>query len=335
VALVIPGRNSASTIERCLEAVQPLLASGALSEILFVNDHSTDDSVERVRQFCGVKVLESPARGAAAARNAGWRATHTDWIWFVDADCVVGPDTLDRLRRGAHELTADAIGGSYSNLQCGRLVAELIHEEMVARHESMGSKVTFAITANLLCRRNVLEQLGGFDESLRLAQDLDLAYRLVEQGYVLAFDSQSRVGHFHETSIWRYCYKQARQGYWRMHLYARHPGRATGDSYSGLLDYAQPPLSVLGAASFLLALGSKSRAVARGFGLLGCSSVALSFLLQLPRTVALVRRTGDPRYLAYAPMGMLRAGFRGAGMSAGLLVLGWQRLRQVENRRSL
>jgi glycosyltransferase involved in cell wall biosynthesis len=232
IALVIPGRNCAATIERCLASVVPLLGQGELSEILFVNDHSRDDTLERVARFPAVRALESPGHGAGAARNAGWRHSSAELVWFVDADCVVEHDALPRLRRGLLEQGADAIGGSYANLQAG-LLAQLIHEEMVARHEAMGSDVTFAITANLLCRRSVLEALDGFDESLKLAQDLDLAYRIVARGFRLRFDAGSRVGHFHETRLFAYCWKQGRQGYWRMHLYARHPGRMTGDSYSG------------------------------------------------------------------------------------------------------
>lgn len=307
----------------------PLLQQGKLSEIIFVNDHSTDDSVERVQRFAGVRVLQSPQRGAGAARNVGWRGASADHVWFVDADCVVEPAALELLQQRLADPQVAAVGGSYVNLQPGQLVADLIHEEMVARHESMGHDVTFAITANLLCRRAVLEQLGGFDESLRLAQDLDLAYRIVSSGSKLAFDDASRVGHFHETSLLRYCYKQARQGYWRVHLYARHPGRATGDTYSGPADYVQPPLSLLSIAAAGVGLVARTRGLrALCWGLSG-SSAALLLALQVPRTVELVRRTHSLRYLAYMPLATLRAGFRGAGMTAGVATLAWQRARAL------
>ena len=54
--------------------------------------------------------------------------------------------------------------------------------------QAMGSLASAAITANLLCRRETLVALGGFDESLRLAQDLDLVYRILAQGGRLGFD---------------------------------------------------------------------------------------------------------------------------------------------------
>lgn len=325
VALVIPGRDCAATIGPCLESVLPRLREGGLDEIVFVNDHSTDATERIVSGFHEVRILNSPRRGAGAARNTGWRATRSDLVWFVDADCVADPDALPRLVTRLHELGAGAVGGSYSNLQQGNLVADLIHEEMVARHRGMGVWVSFAITANLLCRRAELERANGFDESLRLAQDLDLCYRLIEAGSKVAFDPESTVGHFHETRLLRYFEKQARQGYWRMHLYARHPRRASGDSYSGLADYAQPPL---GLVSLTAALGTFAvRAAAARAVLLGAgaSSSGMLLALQVPRTLALVAHTGDPRYVAYIPWGAARAVFRGAGMLAGLTSLAWAR----------
>lgn len=323
---VIPGHDCASSIERCLEALLPLLAAGELHEIIFVDDHSTDGTPERVRRFDQVRMLRSPTRGAGAARNVGWRAAQAEQIWFVDADCVVRPDALRRLQRRALELDAGAVGGSYDNLWPGRLVADLIHEEMVGRHRSMGDEVSAVITANLLCRRRLLEQLDGFDESLRLGQDLDLAYRIVESGARLGFDADSRVGHFHETRLLRYLIKQARQGYWRVHIYARHPRRVTGDSYAGPSDYVQPPLGVVVLFAGVAGVAAPSALLRRGASLLlGSSSLAL-LLLQLPRTAQLVARSQNPRLLAYAPMAVARAGFRGVGMLAGMLSLARSRL---------
>lgn len=317
VAAVIPGHNCAATLRPCLEALAALRVSGQLAEIIFVNDHSSDGTASLARQFADL-VLDSPRRGAGAARNLGWRSARAEYVWFVDADCVTEPTALSRLLSAAQQLDADVVGGSYANQSAGSWVADLIHEEMVGRHRRMGREVTFAITANLLCRRAVLEALNGFDESLRLGQDLDFAYRVVASGRKLGFDASSLVAHFHETRFWAYLLKQGRQGYWRMHLYRRHPGRARGDTYSGLLDYAQPPLAVL-------ALGAPVLGLLTGAPLLGAiigAQLGLALAAcQLPWAVALVRNTRRARYWAYVPFGMARAASRGIGMLCGIASL--------------
>jgi GT2 family glycosyltransferase len=329
IDVVIPGHDAARTLRPCLQALVPLLESGQVRRILFVDDHSTDETALIARQF-PVQVLSSPRRGAGAARNVGWRASHADFVWFVDSDCVVQPDALGKLQQSQRELDVAVVGGSYANESAGHLTADLIHEEMVSRHRAMGRQVTFAITANLLCRRETLEALCGFDESLRLGQDLDFAYRVVLSGRRLGFDASSLVGHFHETELWRYLYKQARQGFWRMHIYRRHPERISGDTYSGPLDYIQPPLAMLACAAptvgFLLGspvLGGTAATVA---------GVTLA-LCQLPIARALVRQTGDPRYWSYIPFGAARAAFRGAGMLLGVASLAFHE-REVGSRRA-
>lgn len=315
VSVVIPGHNAAATLACCLDAIRPLLASGQLDEIVFVDDHSNDRTLSLLQSY-PVRILRSPRRGAGAARNVGWRATRSEYVWFLDADCVAHSNALERLQDTLHALDAAVVGGSYSNRHQGRLTADLIHEEMVARHRSMGSLVSFAITANLLCKRDTLEALDGFDESLRLGQDLDFAYRVVRSGLRLAFDAESRVGHFHETRIWRYLHKQARQGFWRMHLYRRHPEKVTGDSYSNLVDYVQPPLAVI-------ALTAPFAGYAIAAPVLGCvvgASAAVAVLAcQVPLALSLVHFTREARYVLYIPFGAARASARGVGMIAGII----------------
>jgi len=314
VGVVIPGHNCGATLGACLQALLPLLTSGQVTKIVFVDDHSSDDT-RRVAEGFPVQVLSSPRRGAGAARNVGWRAAQTEHVWFVDSDCVAEPDALSKLWRSSAELDAAVVGGSYANQNHGSLVADLIHEEMVARHRAMGRDVTFAITANLLCRRESLEALAGFDESLRLGQDLDFAYRLVQSGSRLGFEATSRVAHFHETRLWSYLVKQARQGFWRMHIYRRHPQRMTGDTYSGLLDYVQPPLALAAFAAPALGMLWGAPVLGVSGGLMAAAALVSC---QLPRASALVRSTREGRYWSYVPFGSARALFRGVGMLLGM-----------------
>lgn len=320
---MIPGRDSARTLPACLGSALDLARSGEVSEILFVDDGSKDQSAEIARAM-SIRVLESGGRGPGAARNLGFRHARTPLVWFVDSDCVIEPDALQKLRAVLVELGAEVVGGSYANRTPGSLTARLIHGEMMVRHRGIGRLSTFAITANLLCRHSTLERLGGFDESLQLAQDLDFAYRVCESGGTVGFAVESRVAHYHETKFIRYVWKQARQGYWRMHLYRKHPRRITGDSYSGLADYAQPPLALISAAG---ALGLLAGAL---FGvhalLLPMSALAVGgavgvFVLELPMAFKLAARTSWGDGAAYLGFGFVRAVGRGLGMTAGFVLL--------------
>ena len=319
VSLVIPGRNCAATIRQCLEAVVPLLEddTSPLSEIIFVNDGSTDETAGIVSEY-PVHCLAGTGRGPGAARNLGWRAAKGHLVWFVDADCVAEPDALSLLLPHMSDPKVGGVGGSYGTMTADNLLSCLIHEEIVERHRVMGSRVNFLATFNVLYRRSILERIGGFDERYLKAQDAELSFRVMGAGYELRFEFGSRVRHYHPTRWRSYLRTQRGQGYWRVWLHLSHHGHATGDSYSSLGDHAQPPLAML----TLLCV-----VVAAVFHALGrpeawwavLAPAAILAALQWPMTLRLLRRMRQGRYLCYAAMGFLRAFWRGIGMTQGLV----------------
>lgn len=320
VTAIVPGKNCAATLPACLDALTRVRERGLLVDIVFVDDGCEDESATIARTY-GATVLESGGHGPGAARNTGWRVVQSKWVWFVDSDCVVEPDALSRLVERQRALDAAAVGGSYANARPHSLTARLIHAEMVTRHRRIGEVSDFAITANLLCEHAVLQELGGFDEALQLAQDLDLAYRIVDSQRVLGFEWRSRVAHFHEASLLRYLYKQARQGYWRMQLYRKHPRRVRGDRYSGWLDYAQPPAAVLAFGASVVAAGAAAvgAPVVLNVVTLSCAlGLAAVLILQLPLALRIEGVSALERW-AYVGFGAARALTRGIGMLAGLL----------------
>ena len=312
VTLVIPGRNCAHTLKQCLHSVMPLLEDGQLHQIIFVNDGSTDNTESIAREF-PVNIIRGSGEGPGAARNLGWRAATTELIWFMDSDCVAKPDALSKLLPHLASPSVAGVGGSYDNLYPDSLLAALIHEEIASRHLRMPTSVNFLATFNVVYRRNVLAEVSGFDESLTLAQDADLAFRIVGKGHQLSFEICSRVGHHHPRQWSSYMRTQRRQGCYRMLLYRRHPGRVRGDSYAGLVDYVQPPLAVVSWPLFSAGLWSTPALIA------GLLIQMVLMLLQLP-WVRLTVRTLRIRAVCFLPFGWLRAHYRGMGMVSGLLL---------------
>jgi cellulose synthase/poly-beta-1,6-N-acetylglucosamine synthase-like glycosyltransferase len=308
VSLVIPGRNCARTIRACLDAVVPLLGQDGLNEIIFVDDASTDDTAEIVRQY-PVRYIVGDGRGRGSARNIGWRTAESPLVWFIDSDCVAEPDALRLLLPHLDDSRVAGVGGSYGNMRPDSLLACLIHEEIVSRHLTMPREVNYLATFNVLYRREVLEQAGGFAHLAR-GQDIELAYRIHEFGHRMRFEVNSRVKHFHPVTWTSYLWTQGRHGYFRVWLYVNHPARAKGDSYSGFSDHVQPPLAMLMLASLPLL----------AFSRLCWAPLLVSVLLlltQIPMTYSIVGRTGRARYLTFALMSTFRAFARGIGLAIG------------------
>jgi GT2 family glycosyltransferase len=317
VTLVIAGKNAAPTLSSCLTAATTLLGQNGLREILFVDDGSQDSTADIVKRF-PVRCLRGPNGGPGAARNVGWRVAMTPLVWFLDADCVVEPDTLRYLLRHISLERVAGVGGSYTNLCDDSLLARLIHAEIVCRHQRMPTEVNFLASFNVLYRREALECVGGFDEqsvngpNSPGAEDADLAFRLANAGYRLRFERRSLVGHHHPTRLAAYLARQAGHGYFRSQLYLRHPGRALGDSYSSLWDHVQPPLAatILGLTP-LVVLGS-----ATAICVVAVLAAALA-ALQLPISLRIGRQNKSLDAVSFAALSFVRAFWRAGGMLLG------------------
>ncbi len=318
VSLVIPGRNCTATIRQCLDAVVPLLRpSGApLSEIIFVDDGSTDQTPQIVHDY-PVTCVRGEGGGPGAARNLGWQAAHNELVWFIDSDCVAEPDALALLLGHLDEPRVGGVGGSYANLATDSLLACLIHEEIIGRHRSMPTEVNFLGSFNVVYRRSVLESVDGFDErwvngpGKPGAEDADLAYRVRAAGYLLHFEPRSRVGHYHPTSLRRYLRAQRIHGRWRVNLHLRHPRTAGGDVYSSMIDHGQPFVALLIVAALPTVAFPATRWVVPALAL-------VLLLMQIPITSSTIRRTRRWRCAAFAPLGIARAFARGFGLVQGL-----------------
>ena len=127
-------------------------------------------------------VLDGAARGPAAARNRGWRASRARWIAFLDDDVRVHSDWLEALARdleraGREPDVAGSQGCVHVPLPAGRKPTDW--ERNVA-----GLETSLWITADCAYRRDDLVMAGGFDERFPRAfrEDADLALRIVARG---------------------------------------------------------------------------------------------------------------------------------------------------------
>ncbi len=151
--------------------------------VVVVDDRATPDRPLDLPAWDLLQVVPGPARGPAAARNAGWRATASPWVAFLDDDVRPGPDW-------ARDLAADLAGRAPSVAGSqGRVRVPL----PAGRRPTDWERVTAGLanarwaTADMAFRRTALVRAGGFDERFRRAyrEDADLALRLRAFGWSL------------------------------------------------------------------------------------------------------------------------------------------------------
>lgn len=190
--LVVPtiGRPSLLELLRSLRRCE-----GPLPQRIFLVDDRRDaaaalDISEIDAELHGrITILQGKAAGPAAARNTGWRACKAEWIAFLDDDVVVRDGWLLQLQRDIEALREDQAGSQ------GRVFVPLPHDRAPTDWERnvAGLESSDWITADMVYRRSVLEQLGGFDERFRRAyrEDADFALRVFALGYHIARGSRS------------------------------------------------------------------------------------------------------------------------------------------------
>lgn len=116
VSVIIPVHNGDKYIRKCIESIEAASEriGGDATEILVINDGSTDDTEKICReltsQFPNVRFVNTEDSGVSASRNLGIEETNGEYISFVDADDVVAEDCFEKLLKVAEETDADIVG---------------------------------------------------------------------------------------------------------------------------------------------------------------------------------------------------------------------------------
>jgi Glycosyl transferase family group 2 len=149
-------------------------------------------------------VTASGERSPAHARNAGAERAHGDWILFLDADCRFPPGLLDAFFAQPVAEDVGALAGEVVPAGDGATVAE----RYGAARSFLSQKAHLAhpylpraVAANLLVRRAAFEQVGGFYEGVRAAEDTDFSWRLQRAGWRLELRPEAKVEHRYRASL--------------------------------------------------------------------------------------------------------------------------------------
>ena len=169
----------------------------------------------------------------------------------------------------------------------------------------------FCFAKSSMCSACAVCPAGTYQPRVLLA-DANTTCTACPVGRFIADDAANPFEHDHETGWLSYLRTQRQQGYWRVWLYFVGSGKPAGDSYSNLTDHLHPPLAMVALASLPVAVFAPWP----WNWFAGAMFIGL-FLMQLPMTVKLVRRTRRLRYGVFAGMSFLRAFWRGVGMIIG------------------
>lgn len=229
VEVVVPAYEHPELLKACLRS---LTAATPGVRIVVVDDASRSGAVGEVALAHGATLIRHRHnRGPAAARNTGLREVNSPLVAFVDADCAVTPGWLEvltghfddpRVAAVAPRIIPREASGTASLLarfEAARSALDMGTRPQLVTH---GAPLGFLPSAALVVRRSGLRP---FDERLRLGEDVDLIWRLVDDGHAVRYDPAAVVTHEMRTQPRRWAGRLFDYGTSAAELDRRHPGR--------------------------------------------------------------------------------------------------------------
>lgn len=238
VTVVVPAYGRPAALARCLAGLRGPDGDAPGGPDVVVVDDATPDPADaaalaRAAREHGARYVRLPVnRGPGAARNAGAALAATPLVAFVDSDCRPAPGWLDALVPHLDDPRVGVVAPRVRPVEARRTVLE--RYELMSSALDLGDRpalvrpgaaLGFLPSAAMLVRRAAVEAVGGFDEGLRLGEDVDLVWRLADAGWHVRYDPAVAVEHEMRDTWPDWLARRVAYGTSAAALEARHPGR--------------------------------------------------------------------------------------------------------------
>jgi cellulose synthase/poly-beta-1,6-N-acetylglucosamine synthase-like glycosyltransferase len=252
VSVIVTCRNNAQTIGECLQALNSQDYPKDAVEIIVVDACSIDGTVEIAKKYAS-KVFSEPLNAAAAYNYAMKIASH-DILGFVDADAKVEAEWLRKLVPHLEDPKVAGASGTIETWNADNPWARSIGYEIKNRYSRIGKFTGRIATMNLLLKKSVLEEAGGWDEGFPSQYDTDFGFRMSRLGYKIAYEPDAKCYHFNRQTVRTYWRQQRQYGKNTTRLYFKHRHLAKGDEITDFWMNIQPALLLSVIAFFLLGI---------------------------------------------------------------------------------
>ncbi|MEM4732963.1 MAG: glycosyltransferase [Candidatus Bathyarchaeia archaeon] len=249
ISIIVATFNNEQTIGECLKAIFELNYPADLLEVIVVDGCSTDATLQIVQKY-PVKLVSAPLN-AAAAYNYALKTVRNDIVAFIDSDAKVEREWLNKLIAYLEDPQVAGVSGGIETWNTENVWARSIGYDIKSRYAHLRKSVIRVATMNLLMKKHVIEEVGGFDENLPSQYDTDLGFRITSRGYKILFDANAKCYHFNRSTLRSYFRQQLQYGKNTVKLYLKHARLAKGDEITDFVMNMQPFL-LLAALSFLL-----------------------------------------------------------------------------------
>ena len=237
VSLIVPCYNEEKTIRILLDAFLAQTYPLTQMEVVIADGLSSDGTRAEIARFqeehpeLAVKVIDNTAQIIPAALNAAIRASSGEFIIRMDAHSAPAPDYVERCVDALNAELGDNVGGvwdirpSTEGWVAASIAAAAAHQlgvgDAAYRHATQAQIVDTVPFGAF--RRELIEKIGFFDESLLANEDYEFNTRIRKSGGKIWLDPAIRTVYFARPTFGRLAKQYFNYGFWKWKILRRYP----------------------------------------------------------------------------------------------------------------
>ena len=211
VSIIIPVRNRPEEIEACLQSLMEVQYPSEKTEIIVVDDASTDNTPDVVSSFPVQLISLKENKHAPFCRNLAAKRAKGDIFAFIDSDCLADTLWLQELIPVFKDESLGAVGGMVDTLSMEKgldryeKVSSSLNMGSWIRRSSENDRFFYVPACNLFVRKDLFLSMEGFKEELILGEDVDFCWRLQDMGHNVEYRPVGKVYHKHRNRLKSFC----------------------------------------------------------------------------------------------------------------------------------
>ncbi len=220
-SIIVPTYNRKNQLKQCLEHLQQLDYPKEKHEIIIINDISGDGTKELLEQkkeeIPNLKSINREGKnGIGSARNTGLQKAQGEYIFFTDDDCIVPQTWIQQHFEKREEHNVDVVNGVQYPVEMNWIEAYKVasHWQHYQQTRILADPRTIESikTNNLSLKKEILDDVGYFNEKLERAEDTELGKRILKAGYTAVTDPSLKVEHLRNDSLKEHVVTQYKLG---------------------------------------------------------------------------------------------------------------------------
>lgn len=257
VSILIPCRNEAQYIERCIQNIYDFEPPYKGFEVIIIdgmsNDGTRDKLLKLQEKYNDLVIVDNPKKTVPHAMNLGIQLAQGEYIVRTDVRCIHPKSYLNNLIELSERTGADNVGGVLVPMAGTTYIEKsiaLAYKSPIAMGGALRERGNFVGETDTVYggffKRERLLEAGMYDEEMVRNQDDELSFRLRKMGGKIIQDSHIKI-QYYPRKYYRHVFKQFLQyGYWKVAVIKKHPQQAS-------VRHFLPALLVLGFITFTIA----------------------------------------------------------------------------------